>query len=212
MRTWPTLVGRRFNSLTVVEQGVGHVTTGGSHQRTWLCRCDCGNEVTVKSGELSSGGTRSCGCARRKYPLMADFLREHEGVPGCWVYPSKRDKDGYAFYKDGEDSKCRAHQEAFRLANGDLPPGLHACHSCDNPPCARPDHLFPGTAKQNQDDAKSKDRHSRGERNGFSKLIESQVRAIRSDTRTQMVIAAEYGIRQTTVSEIKRGNLWAHVS
>ena len=28
----------------------------------WLCRCDCGNEITVRSSSLLNGHTASCGC------------------------------------------------------------------------------------------------------------------------------------------------------
>lgn len=32
----------------------------------WLCRCDCGNLVEAKSGQLASGGTKSCGCLQKE--------------------------------------------------------------------------------------------------------------------------------------------------
>jgi hypothetical protein len=105
----------------------------------------------------------------------------------------------------------RAHIAAYLIANGQLPKGKYVCHTCDNPPCCNPSHLFLGTAKDNYEDSKAKDRHSRGERNGFSKLTADEVRAIRRDRRVQVDIARSYGIRQTTVSEIKRGNLWKHL-
>ena len=45
--------GMRFGRLTAIEyEGKG----------AWSCRCDCGNVVTVKSSELNSGRTKSCGC------------------------------------------------------------------------------------------------------------------------------------------------------
>jgi len=28
----------------------------------WICRCDCGNIVSVVGAELRSGNTSSCGC------------------------------------------------------------------------------------------------------------------------------------------------------
>ena len=31
----------------------------------WLCRCDCGNEIVVLSGNLLKGNTKSCGCIQR---------------------------------------------------------------------------------------------------------------------------------------------------
>ncbi len=148
----------------------------------------------------------------QKYPRMADFLKANQGNPGCWVYPSARDAAGYALYKEKGVKAKRAHRAAHEVIRGqEVPSSEHILHRCDNPPCANPGHHFSGTPKDNYEDAKAKDRHSRGERNGCSKLTESQVRAIRADSRTQMRIATDYGIRQTTVSEIKRRNRWAHI-
>ena len=51
--------GMRFGRLTIVS--FSHNAIGGT---MWLCRCDCGKEVTVKRGKLVTGHTRSCGCLR----------------------------------------------------------------------------------------------------------------------------------------------------
>lgn len=201
-----SLVGRRYQRLVVL--AFAGVNRYG--RREWRCRCDCGSETVVVTGELTTGSTKSCGCCRRKWPTMREFLSARDGQPGCWEYPSRRSGIGYALYKKG-GKESPAHREAYRCAKGPLPDWLYVCHTCDNPPCVRPDHLFAGTAKDNQADSRSKDRHARGERNGFSKLSAAQVEAIRSDPRTQVVIAAEYGIRQTTVSELKRMNRWKHL-
>jgi hypothetical protein len=39
-----------------------------------------------------------------------------------------------------------------------FPPDRYACHHCDNPLCVRPDHIFPGTATENMQDAWAKGR------------------------------------------------------
>ena len=51
----------------------------------------------------------------------------------------------------------------------------------------------------------------RGSFNGRAKITEIDVRIIRTDSRPQIVIAAEYGIAQTTVSGIKLRKLWSHI-
>lgn len=54
--------------------------------------------------------------------------------------------------------------------------------------------------------------NNRGERSGKSaKLNEDKVRAIRADTRTLQVIAAEYGVTHQAIHHIKSGKNWAHV-
>lgn len=146
-----------------------------------------------------------------KATTMIAFFELMSGHDCCWEWPGFRDKDGYGRTKLNGKTTI-AHRVAFILANGEIPEGMYVCHRCDNRARCRPEHLSLGTAKDNYEDAKAKDRHSRGERNGCSKLTAEQVIAIRRDRRTQMVIAAEYGIRQTTVSEIKNGNRWGHLN
>ncbi len=53
------LLGKRFKNLIVLSKSE---YVGDQHM--WLCRCDCGNEVIVRGGNLTSGTTRSCGCKR----------------------------------------------------------------------------------------------------------------------------------------------------
>ncbi len=44
---------------------------------------------------------------------------------------------------------CYDHRIAYRKIPEDKP---FICHRCDNPPCCNPNHLFPGTMKDNFDD------------------------------------------------------------
>jgi len=48
----------RYGQLTAVSQA-GRNKHG---QILWLCKCDCGNEVNVLAGSLTTGNTKSCGC------------------------------------------------------------------------------------------------------------------------------------------------------
>lgn len=59
--------GRRFGRLVVTGlDPTPYRTPGGKSVRRWVCRCDCGNTVSVLQSALSKkDGTRSCGCARR---------------------------------------------------------------------------------------------------------------------------------------------------
>lgn len=205
----PDLAGQKFGRLQVVS--MGQRTTSG--QRLWLCVCECGNEKLIATGQLvrADRPTKSCGCARRRYPLIADFLSQHADTQGCWEYPSYRDKDGYAQYEAEVGQEVRAHRAAYAHANGPIPHGMSVLHSCDKPPCCRPSHLFLGSQLDNCQDAVAKDRHCRGERNGNALLSMDDIVAIRSDQRTQMEIAAHYGIRQTAVSAIKTRTNWRHI-
>ena len=55
------LTGKIFGYLTVVEEAGRNNQSGV----TWLCRCNCGNEVIIGGHSLIRGNTKSCGCYRR---------------------------------------------------------------------------------------------------------------------------------------------------
>ena len=56
------LRGARFGNLEVISEN------GRSKDRhiMWLCRCDCGNEITTIGRDLINGHTQSCGCRQKK--------------------------------------------------------------------------------------------------------------------------------------------------
>ena len=80
------------------------------------------------------------------------------------------------------------------------------CHSCDNPPCINPDHLFIGSNDDNLDDMRSKDRDTHGEASLLAKLTDVQVAAIRSIYRegrtTQRELALQFDVSQSQISRI----------
>jgi hypothetical protein len=57
------MVGRKFNKLLVLERAIDPRYKHAS----WLCKCDCGNLVTVVGNNLRNGGTKSCGCSKGEY-------------------------------------------------------------------------------------------------------------------------------------------------
>lgn len=72
-------VGARFGRLTVIETGVYRQGWRNRH-RAARCRCDCGQEVVVIDGNLRNGGSRSCGCSKRKGTMtqtVADLIERN---------------------------------------------------------------------------------------------------------------------------------------
>ena len=57
------LTGQRFNHLTVIRTADDDMK---HHGQKWICRCDCGNEVTIRMDGLQSGHVKSCGCINRR--------------------------------------------------------------------------------------------------------------------------------------------------
>lgn len=83
---------------------------------------------------------------------------------GCWTWTAHRDRDGYGQMNlDSTGKKVSAHRAAWQIANGPVPDGMFVCHSCDNPSCVRPSHLFLGLPVDNTRDMIAKGRRHRQE-------------------------------------------------
>lgn len=67
--------GTRFGHLTVVRETEGDVTRGGSFKRVFLLKCECGEPVTRRLGDLRSrakkGWAQNCGCIGPERPIHA---------------------------------------------------------------------------------------------------------------------------------------------
>ena len=134
--------------------------------------------------------------------------------PDCWVWMAGKTGSGYGqFWMEGRD-RC-AHRVAYELEYGSIRYALQVLHSCDNPPCVNPEHLFLGTQKDNMMDASKKGRINTdsicGSNHGQAKLTEHQVRVILTDTRLHREIAEDYGVCRRTISGIKSGKGWKHL-
>ncbi len=149
----------------------------------------------------------------KKAPLE-DRLRYYsraEGTEGCRLWTGAIAQPtgyGHLFWNGRTHGAHRLAWEAFR---GPIPKGMFVCHTCDIRHCINPDHLFLGTAKENNRDASRKGRSASGEKHGRTSLTEVQVWAIRADRRTARAVAKEYGVDPTTVRNIQRGFTWKYL-
>ena len=60
------ILDRRFGRLVVIAEGNGCYTKSGIHQTTWICQCDCGNIVEMRTTSLVNQGVQSCGCIKKE--------------------------------------------------------------------------------------------------------------------------------------------------
>ncbi len=135
---------------------------------------------------------------------------------GCWIWGGMKSKLGYGRF--GFNNKVElAHRMAYMLTHGPIPDGMHVCHTCDNPPCCNPSHLFLGTAKDNSRDCLSKGRRTlppSGEEQWSARLTRDQSRSIRvahSQGTTPKELAHQYGVAVPTIYHILRGRNWKDI-
>lgn len=133
------------------------------------------------------------------------------GHSGCWEFTGCRNSDGYGTFRFGK--MVKAHRWAYSFWKGEIPEGMLVCHSCDNPACVNPVHLWLGTCADNVADRDAKERRPppKGEINGRAKLTKADVIAIRADARSLDEIATDYGVTTTNIHFIKTGKTWKHV-
>ena len=134
---------------------------------------------------------------------------------GCWEWTAYKDRDGYGrFSLDGK--RRMAHRVALMLEGIDIPSGMCVCHTCDNPSCVRPDHLFIGTHQDNVTDMMQKGRQVvvRGDELPHSKLTEEDIPLIREYLRygcNHKYIASLFGVSRPTIGLINIGHTWSHI-
>lgn len=139
----------------------------------------------------------------------------------CWLWQGAMDGAyGYgAFFCHGKNH--RAHRFAYELLVGPIPEGLFVCHSCDNPPCVNPAHLWVGTNYDNFSDMRAKGRAAvpvanKDEACHQAKLTAADVREIRRRRAEAGVpysaLAAAYGVTKTNAWYIVNRRTWRHVA
>lgn len=92
----------------------------------------------------------------------AAFWEKVKKLESCWEWQAGFNGNGYgAAYFNGK--QYRAHRASWIMAHGKIPNGMMLCHSCDNPKCVNPSHLFLGTQADNIADMVTKGRQAKGD-------------------------------------------------
>ena len=121
----------------------------------------------------------------------------------CWVWTGATNKCGYGEFWYSK-AKRSAHRFAYFLYNKseDISlNNLYVCHTCDNPHCVNPNHLFLGTHNDNMVDKKNKLRAPHDENNHFNKYTTDDLCSIIRDIVDHKITSRKELREATDVSE-----------
>lgn len=126
------------------------------------------------------------------------------GLDACWPWQGNRQDGGYGRISIGAGRVAYAHRVALEIKLGrPIADGMFSCHTCDNPPCCNPAHLFEGTCAENLADSARKGRKPIGSANVRAKLTTDQVVRIRRAGEPVGVLAAELGVTTRTIYRVR---------
>ena len=86
MSNFIDLTNKKFNKLSVIKRTANTKSTSAM----WLCKCDCGNEVIIRSSHLIDGTTKSCGCLRKQILNHTTHNLSHSKIYNVYYGMKKR--------------------------------------------------------------------------------------------------------------------------
>lgn len=130
---------------------------------------------------------------------------------GCIEWVKSFYNSGYGQISSKHTKESLAHRASYEANFGKIPIGVYVCHTCDNPKCINPKHLFLGTPLENMIDRNNKKRQANGTKMGRSNLCDADILYIRKSKEFLRVLSKRFGISMSMVSRIKLRKSWVHI-
>lgn len=146
-------------------------------------------------------------------PFKLRFEKKIGNKDNCWEWIGNISLLGYGhFFMNGKLEQ--AHRAAWKIYKGKIPKGICVCHTCDNPSCVNPKHLWLGTQTENIRDMMKKGRGMKADsaKNGGAKLNWNQVEKIRKLYKTgdyfYKELANMFGVCESQIKRIMNNWSW----
>jgi site-specific DNA-cytosine methylase len=162
---------------------------------------------------------------RKAKATIQDFLANTKQNGDCLIWQGALDRQGYTKHSEYRGYKqspktIRVSRKVLELKLGrPIRDGYQANHSCDNPSCINPEHLWEGTQTENRQDCLQKGRTKGvadiGSRHSKAKLSETDIPEILELSKQGIgvrEIARQYGLNHGTILRIIDGKGWQHVA
>ncbi len=232
LRNAAKLAGKKFykgRPCIRGHHGLRYVTSGTClqcEQEIFILRKQKRQRTIIRIPKIATGQCSHCGSifektnnANQHCSTECRFWSKVKklGPNDCWPWIGAIKPEGHgSFRSEGKRSGkvITAHRYAYQIGSG-IPLSelkrkkwgdLYVCHTCDNPPCCNPKHLYLGSHFTNMRDMYDRGRNvgSLGKRRYGADIIK-KVMKLRSEGLSQQSIADKTGVSQTVVSAMLRG-------
>lgn len=141
--------------------------------------------------------------------------RVHKRGPDeCWYFGKNQVRPNFSV----NDKSYVAARVAWKIKTGKDPGDFLVCHTCDNPLCVNPRHLFLGTEADNMIDKENKGRGNQAKgaahcRHTAKLTVDdiSDIRFLLKQGFTHRELAISYCVHHTQITAINTGRNWSHI-